>query len=149
MCIPGNYGVSVGKLSRLDRQRPPKLILEPGPLRARPEASIGAENGSCVPAPLRYGSRDMLRWRRFKQRISPKDRLASFAKEARKRAELMAPRAEREDLLRTARQATPRSIQTIGPTPRDCSRRNEADRPEGLDEYSVRLVSVLGRRLTP
>jgi hypothetical protein len=43
--------------------------------------------------------------RRFKQSISLKDRLASFAKEAREKASKLPPGPEREGLLKKARQA--------------------------------------------
>jgi hypothetical protein len=43
--------------------------------------------------------------RRSKQTISLKDRLTAFANEAREKAMLLPPGAERDDLLRKARQA--------------------------------------------
>ena len=43
--------------------------------------------------------------RRFKQSENLKDQLASFAKEAREKATRMPPCAEKDDLLRRARQA--------------------------------------------
>ena len=43
--------------------------------------------------------------RRFKQSLSLKDRLASFAKEASEKASRMPPGPERESLLKKARQA--------------------------------------------
>ena len=43
--------------------------------------------------------------RRNKQTLSFKDRLASFAKQAREQAEELPPGAERDDMLRKARQA--------------------------------------------
>lgn len=43
--------------------------------------------------------------RRFKQTEALKDRLASFAKNARERASLLPPGPERDDLLRRASQA--------------------------------------------
>jgi hypothetical protein len=43
--------------------------------------------------------------RRFKQTVSLRDRLASFANEARERASLLPPGDEKRDLLRRARQA--------------------------------------------
>jgi hypothetical protein len=47
----------------------------------------------------------MTKRRRFKQSQSLKDRLASFANEARKRAEDLPPGPAKDDLLRKARQA--------------------------------------------
>jgi hypothetical protein len=43
--------------------------------------------------------------RRFKHIRTFPDRLSDFAREARERAEKLPPGAERDDLLRTARQA--------------------------------------------
>jgi hypothetical protein len=43
--------------------------------------------------------------RRFKQTISLKDRLASFAKEAREKAVLLPPGPEKDALLKKARRA--------------------------------------------
>jgi hypothetical protein len=43
--------------------------------------------------------------RRFKQTISLKERLASFAKEIREKARLMPPCREREELLKKASRA--------------------------------------------
>jgi hypothetical protein len=43
--------------------------------------------------------------RRFRQRLSLQERLASFAKAARKKASLLRPGAEQDELLRKARQA--------------------------------------------
>ena len=43
--------------------------------------------------------------RRFKQSLSLKDRLASFAKEANEKASKLPPGPERENLLKKARQA--------------------------------------------
>jgi hypothetical protein len=42
---------------------------------------------------------------RFKQSMSPKERLASFAQEARDQAAKLPPGSERDDLLEKARQA--------------------------------------------
>lgn len=47
----------------------------------------------------------MLKRRRFKQTQPLKDRLASYAKDVREKAEVMPPCAEKDDLLRRARQA--------------------------------------------
>jgi len=47
----------------------------------------------------------MLKRHRFKQTISFKDRLASFARETRERASLLPPGTEKDDLLTKARQA--------------------------------------------
>ena len=47
----------------------------------------------------------MQRRRRFKQTISLKERLASFAKEAREKASELRPGPERDTLLKKARQA--------------------------------------------
>ena len=47
----------------------------------------------------------MLKRNRFKQTISFKDRLASFARETRDRASLLPPGTEKDDLLMKARQA--------------------------------------------
>jgi hypothetical protein len=47
----------------------------------------------------------MLKRRRFKQSLSLKDRLASFAKDARKRADELPPGPVKDDLLRKVRQA--------------------------------------------
>jgi hypothetical protein len=49
--------------------------------------------------------RAMLDRRRFRQRLSLKDRLASFAKAAREKASLLPPGAEKDELLFKARQA--------------------------------------------
>jgi hypothetical protein len=46
----------------------------------------------------------MLR-RRLKQKLSLKDRLALFARAAREKASLLPPGAEKDELLRKARQA--------------------------------------------
>lgn len=43
--------------------------------------------------------------RRFKQKLSLRDRLALFAKAAREKAALLPPGAEKDELLRKARQA--------------------------------------------
>jgi hypothetical protein len=47
----------------------------------------------------------MIKRRRFDQSIPLKDRLAAFAKDMRERASRLRPGAERDDLLRRARQA--------------------------------------------
>lgn len=47
----------------------------------------------------------MKKRRRFKQTTSLKDRLVSFAKATRERASLLRPGAEKEELLKKARQA--------------------------------------------
>jgi hypothetical protein len=47
----------------------------------------------------------MLKRRRFKQTQSLQDRLATFAKDTRDKAEALPPGPEREDLLKRARQA--------------------------------------------
>ena len=47
----------------------------------------------------------MITRRRFKQKMSLKDRLALFAKGARKKASLLPPGAEKDELLRKAQQA--------------------------------------------
>jgi hypothetical protein len=47
----------------------------------------------------------MFKLRHFKQMISLKDRLASFAKDLREKAELMPPCPAREVMLRKARRA--------------------------------------------
>ena len=47
----------------------------------------------------------MAEQRRMKQRASLKDRLSVFAEEARGKASQLGPGAEREDLLKKARQA--------------------------------------------
>jgi len=47
----------------------------------------------------------MMKRRRFKQSQSLKDRLASFAQDARKRADELPPGPAKDDLLRKARQA--------------------------------------------
>jgi hypothetical protein len=47
----------------------------------------------------------MLKRRRFKQAVSFQDRLAEFAKKARESAELLPAGAEKDDLLKKARQA--------------------------------------------
>ena len=47
----------------------------------------------------------MQRRRRFKQTVSLQDRLASFSKEARSRANTLPPGPERDGLLKKARQA--------------------------------------------
>jgi len=47
----------------------------------------------------------MQRRRQFKQTISFKDRLASFAKEARERASRLRPGPEKDELLKKASQA--------------------------------------------
>ncbi|MDX3969171.1 MAG: hypothetical protein QHD01_21600 [Bradyrhizobium sp.] len=47
----------------------------------------------------------MSKRRRFKQSISFKERLAAFADEAREKASALPPGADRDDLLRKARQA--------------------------------------------
>jgi hypothetical protein len=47
----------------------------------------------------------MIPRRRFKQKISLRDRLAYFAKAAREKASLLPPGAEKDELLRKARQA--------------------------------------------
>ena len=47
----------------------------------------------------------MLKRHRFKQSLSLKDRLALFAKDARKRADELPPGPARDDMLRKARQA--------------------------------------------
>jgi hypothetical protein len=47
----------------------------------------------------------MLKRRRFKQSLSLKDRLALFAKDARKRADELPPGPAKDDMLRKARQA--------------------------------------------
>jgi hypothetical protein len=44
----------------------------------------------------------IIRRRRFKQTTSLKDRLASFAKEARSHASLLPPSKEKDDLLKSA-----------------------------------------------
>jgi len=60
------------------------------------------ENAGC---PLNHRSNTMQKRRRFKQKTSLSDRLASFAKSARERAAQLTPGVERDDLLRKARQA--------------------------------------------
>jgi hypothetical protein len=47
----------------------------------------------------------MVKWRRFEQSIPLKDRLAAFAKDMREKASLLRPGAEKDNLLRRARQA--------------------------------------------
>jgi hypothetical protein len=47
----------------------------------------------------------MLRRRRIKQKLSLKDRLALFARAAREKASLLPPGAEKDELLRKARQS--------------------------------------------
>ena len=47
----------------------------------------------------------MQKRRRFKQKLSLRDRLACFAKAAREKASLLPPGAEKEEFLRKARQA--------------------------------------------
>lgn len=47
----------------------------------------------------------MIQRRRFKQKLSLRDRLACFARAAREKASLLPPGAERQELLRKARQA--------------------------------------------
>jgi hypothetical protein len=47
----------------------------------------------------------MITRRRFKQKLSLKDRLALFAKAAREKASTLAPGAEKDELLRKAAQA--------------------------------------------
>lgn len=47
----------------------------------------------------------MLRRRRFKQKLSLKDRLALFARAAREKASLLPPGAEKDELLLKARQS--------------------------------------------
>ena len=47
----------------------------------------------------------MIKRRRFKQTLSLRDRLAYFSKAAREKASLLPPGAEKEELLRKARQA--------------------------------------------
>ena len=47
----------------------------------------------------------MLARRHFKQAVSLKDRLASFAQDVRKKADLLPAGRQREDMLKMARQA--------------------------------------------
>jgi hypothetical protein len=54
---------------------------------------------------LEWRNRAMQKRRRFKQEQSFEDRLASYAKTARKVAALLPPGAEKDELLRKARQA--------------------------------------------
>jgi hypothetical protein len=63
-------------------------------------------NAGCAPAlPLTEKERAMVQRRRFKQKLSFQDRLASFAKTARKAAALLPPGAEKDELLRKALRA--------------------------------------------
>jgi hypothetical protein len=55
-------------------------------ITARPVAIIGDENAGCAPADSRKGSCGMWKRRRFTQTATLKDRLISFAKEAREKA---------------------------------------------------------------
>jgi len=67
---------------------------------------IGDETPGSAPAFLWNGKeRAMQQRRRFKQQPSLRDRLASFAKSAREVASLLPPGAEKDELLRKARQA--------------------------------------------
>jgi hypothetical protein len=59
-------------------------------------ALIVDENGGCAPALLKQGAHHMQKRRRFKQSTALKDRLASFAKEARESASKLPAGAEKE-----------------------------------------------------
>ena len=74
-------------------------------ITARLMAIIGDENAGCAPAPLKTGSRAMQNRRYLKENELLQDRLASFAKEARAKAWVLPSGAEKDDLLRRARQA--------------------------------------------
>jgi hypothetical protein len=68
-------------------------------------AFIGDENAIALPPYLEQGSNAMLKRRRFKQTESLRDRLSTFAKDARDRASTLPAGPEKEDLLKRARQA--------------------------------------------
>jgi len=72
---------------------------------ARYVAYIGDETAGCAPAFLDGKERAMNTRRRLKQQFSPQDQLASFAKTAREVAAFLPPGAEKDELLRKARQA--------------------------------------------
>jgi hypothetical protein len=59
----------------------------------------------ALPPSSKGKERAMIKRRRFKQIISLKDRLASFAKDAREKAASLPPGAEKDELLRKAGQA--------------------------------------------
>ena len=73
-------------------------------ITARPLARTGDVIAGRAPAFLRNGKERAMR-RRSNQTISLEARLAAFAKTARKLAALLPPGAEKDELLRKARQA--------------------------------------------
>ena len=89
----------------------------------------------------------MQRRRRVKQVTSFKDRLTSFAKEAREKAVRLPPGAEREAMLRRASRAEPPPISMIGSTRRDYSRPNKVASVERLLLFGCRLLADQRARL--
>ena len=73
-------------------------------ITARPLASIGDENAGLCSRLNENEGHAMLR-RQFHTTDSLKDRLASFATDAREKASLLPPGPEKEQMLRKARQA--------------------------------------------
>jgi hypothetical protein len=71
----------------------------------RPVAFIGDENARCAPAFLCGKERAMIKRRRFRPKPSLRDRLAAFAEKLRLRAPDAASSAERNRLIKRARQA--------------------------------------------
>ena len=69
----------------------------------------------ALPPYIQRGKRAMSKQRRLKQSGSLKDRLSAFAEDMREKAAQPTHGAERDDLLRRARQAGLRMIRASGP----------------------------------
>jgi hypothetical protein len=103
--IPSGRRCALGRPNPIYGWRNGAIFETLSAITARLVASIGDENANCAPAFLKGKERAMLKRRRFKQDKALGERLIEEAKRARAEACQLPPGAEREDLLKKARQA--------------------------------------------